>query len=60
MQAEYRLTDKLLNSKFVICVILHTAFLLQSITFVLSLNRTAVHGCFKEYRQGLYTIKLPF
>jgi len=59
MQIEYRLTDRRLNSKFVICIILHIASVLQNITFVLSLSRTAVQGCYKECRHGLYTIKLP-
>jgi hypothetical protein len=59
MQIEYRLTDIRLNSKFVICVI-DIASLLQNIIYVLSLKRTAVQGCYKECRHGLYTIKLPF
>jgi len=60
MQIEHRLTDRRVNSKFVIYVILHISSLLQNITFVLSLNRTDVQGCYKECGQGLYTIKLPF
>jgi len=60
MQIKYRLRDRRLNSKVVICVILHIASLLQNLTLFLSLNWTAVREYYKECRQALYTIKLPF